>query len=191
MEALRPKKVQYLSLAPGVERTKFLFDKFGKSGLEMGKLMEKGGDGIRKASKAVSENLIMTEKGIEKSDKYQAKLDDLSDSWTGLSVALGDVAIEPVTNALENLNTILVDTEDFVKNAASGIEDFTQKNETAGRFLDAVWQTLKDMNPVLHLFDDNSKDAASSTQDFSGALGDNSGALADNKDAIKEAEKNL
>jgi len=191
IEGLAKLSDQYLSLAPGVERTKFLLDKFGKSGLEMGKLMEKGGDGIRKASKAVSENLIMTEKGIEKSDKYQAKLDDLSDSWTGLSVALGDVAIEPVTNALENLNTILVDTEDFVKNAASGIEDFTQKNETAGRFLDAVWQTLKDMNPVLHLFDDNSKDAASSTQDFSGALGDNSGALADNKDAIKEAEKNL
>ena len=191
IEGLAKLSDQYLALAPGVERTKFLLDKFGKSGLEMGKLMEKGGAGIRAASKAVSENLIMTEKGIQKSDDYQRKLDDLTDSWDGMAMAIGDVAIEPVTNALENLNYILITTEQGLKDASAGLEAFTEKNKIAGRFIDAVWKTFKDMNPVLHLFDDNSKDAADSTDDLTNALGDNSGALLDNKDAVKEAETAL
>ena len=191
IEGLAKLSDQYLALAPGVERTKFLLDKFGKSGLEMGKLMEKGGAGIRAASKAVSENLIMTEKGIQKSDDYQRKLDDLTDSWDGMAMAIGDVAIEPVTNALENLNYILITTERGLKDASAGLEAFTEKNKIAGRFIDAVWKTFKDMNPVLHLFDDNSKDAADSTDELTDALGDNSGALLDNKDAVKEAETAL
>lgn len=179
---------QYLALAPGVERTQFLLDKFGKSGLEMGKLMEKGGEGIRSASKAVSENLIMTEEGIQKTDDYQMKLDDLSDSWDGLSMAVGGVALEPVTNALENINSILVQGSKVFQDAGKAIEDFTEKNKTAGKVLTGLWGFLKDMNPILHLFDDNSQDATQSTDEFSGVLETNASALYDNKEAIKNAE---
>ncbi len=35
---------EYLALAPGMERTQFLMDRFGRSGDEMGKLLEKGRD---------------------------------------------------------------------------------------------------------------------------------------------------
>ena len=39
---------QYLKLAPGVERNQFLLDKFGKSGLEMARVMELGGAALGK-----------------------------------------------------------------------------------------------------------------------------------------------
>ena len=51
---------EYKKLAPGVERAQFLLKNFGKSGLEMGKIMDMGGDAILKANDAVEEKLELT-----------------------------------------------------------------------------------------------------------------------------------
>lgn len=95
---------QYLALNPGVERAQFLMQKFGRSGADMGKLMEVGAAGIDKAMGAVEDSLIVTQKSIEQSDKYKQNLDKLSDSWTGLKIAVGNGVI-PVLNAFISTET--------------------------------------------------------------------------------------
>lgn len=99
---------QYKAIQSPAERTKFLLETFGKSGLEMGKLMERGGDGIRAMSDAIDESLIMTEKGIKASDDYQRSLDDFNDTLASIKLTVGEELV-PVMNAF--LRIVLTDIE--------------------------------------------------------------------------------
>jgi len=108
-EGLKRLSDQYLALNPNVERGEFLMKTFGRSGADMGKLMEVGANGIDKAMAAVEGSLVVTDKSIEASDEYKRNLDKLSDSWMGLKIAVGNGVI-PVLNAFlsteEDVNKI-------------------------------------------------------------------------------------
>lgn len=77
---------QYLALAPGLERSQFLVEKFGRSGLEMAKLMEQGGDKIREMGAAVDDSLIVTEDAIAANQEYYAAMDNLNDVIQGVKL---------------------------------------------------------------------------------------------------------
>src|SRR3990172_339291 len=66
---------EYNALAPGTERMQFLLDRFGRSGEDMGKLLEKGSDGIRAMSAAMDDGLIVTQEAYEQARKYQISVD--------------------------------------------------------------------------------------------------------------------
>lgn len=101
IETLARLSDQYLSLAPGVERANFLLKNFGRSGTEMGKLMEQGGDGIRQMAGAVDENLIMTEEGIRASEEYRRAMDDWNDAIAGVKLELFKL-LNPYLTQLSN-----------------------------------------------------------------------------------------
>lgn len=90
---------EYLKLAPGVERTQYLLDRFGKSGEEMGKLLDKGSKAIIDNAAALDKNLIVTQKAYEEARKYQISVDALKDSWDGLTYK----AAPPLVNALTDI----------------------------------------------------------------------------------------
>jgi len=90
---------EYLALAPGLERSQFLVEKFGRSGLEMAKLMEQGGDKIRDMGAAVDDSLIITDEAIEANQRYMKAMDDLGDAVQGLKVRLGNSLIPVLTDA--------------------------------------------------------------------------------------------
>lgn len=90
IETLARLSDQYLALAPGVDRANFLLQNFGKSGIEMGKLMEQGGDGIRSMAAAVDESMIMTEEGIRASEEYRLAMDEWNDAIAGIKLKLWD-----------------------------------------------------------------------------------------------------
>ena len=93
---------KYKSLAPGVERTQFLMKTFGRSGLEMGKLLEQGGAGVTKMSAEVEKALVLTDESIKKSDEYQRSVDTLSDSFLALKVSVGSYLVGPATDLLND-----------------------------------------------------------------------------------------
>jgi hypothetical protein len=88
---------EYLALAPGVERGKFLLDKFGKSGMDMARIMDLGGDAIAKMNSGVEDNLVLTDEAIKQSEEYRLNVDALNDSMLGLKVSIGNQVI-PVLN---------------------------------------------------------------------------------------------
>lgn len=94
---------EYNKLAPGVERTQFLLDRFGKSGEDMGKLLEKGGESIRNMAGAVDESLIVTQQGYEEARRYQIAMDDLKDSWDGLTYKAAPPLIDAATKVLNSM----------------------------------------------------------------------------------------
>lgn len=98
---------QYKKLAPGVERTQFLLKTFGKNGLEMGKELERGADGLNKMSDAVEKNLILTKESIRISDDYQAAVDNLGDSWTAFIMGPSQDVTKFLTDSYEGWSMLL------------------------------------------------------------------------------------
>ena len=173
IEGLAKLADQYVKIQSPTEKTKFLLDKFGKSGMEMGKLMEKGGDGIRKMSAAIDENLVITDQGIQASDQYQHSLDELNDSWSAIKITIGSYLVGPATDLLNHYRDITTSLKEngywYTVVHQFSLDDIAAKREEA----DAAFQ------------------AASANNEFSGALDGNAGALADNKDAVEAAKDAL
>lgn len=104
IETLAKMSDEYLALAPGVDRAQYLTDKFGKSGAEMGKLMEIGADGIREMSAAVDDSLIVTEEGISKAKRFQMAQDNINDAWTSFTYDIAPPLIDALSSVLNYFN---------------------------------------------------------------------------------------
>lgn len=99
---------EYLSLGAGAERAQFLMKTFGRSGADMGKLMEVGAGGIEKMTSAIADNLIVTEEGAANVIAYKQAIDELTDSWTGIKNEAGNFLIPILTKVM---NTLQYNTE--------------------------------------------------------------------------------
>lgn len=172
---------QYKAIQSPAERTKFLLETFGKSGLEMGKLMEQGGDGIRSMSDAIDESLIMTEKGIAASDDYQRSLDDLNDSFSGVKIAVGGELV-PVMNAF--MRIVLADIE-----AVGVFRDVLAGDKSLAEAAREVADIINDNG--FELFGFQIGKIAESTEESTDAFYENGDAVTDNADALKAAEQAL
>lgn len=108
IDGLKSLADEYLSLEPGLERSQFLLQTFGRSGADMGKLMEVGADGIDKMTSAIQDNLIVTEQGAANVIAYKQSLDEMQDSWTGIKNEIGNAVIPVLT---KNMNKLMENTE--------------------------------------------------------------------------------
>lgn len=97
IETLAKLSDEYLSLNTDVERTNFLYEKFGKSGDQFVEVMLQGGDAIREANDAISENLILTDKQLKAARDYEKQLDNTNDALLAFKVSLGNELL-PVAN---------------------------------------------------------------------------------------------
>jgi len=181
IEGLAKLSDQYLALAPGVERTKFLLDKFGKSGMEMGKLMEMGGKGIRSASDAVNDSLIITEKGIQASDEYQNALDDFNDSILALKISIGKELLPVMTDLMEHTQL-----------HTRALEIMKEKGLSTYHAMGTVGYAAAYKQADGELKIEKAANAAASALDNeTGATYDNKDAVATQKEAVDKATKAL
>lgn len=181
IEGLAKLADQYKAIQSPTERTKFLLDKFGKSGLEMGKLMEKGGDGIRKMSDSISDNLIMTDKGIKASDEYQKSLDELKDTAYGVQVEIGS-KLTPVMNAF--MKVVLSDIQ-----AVGTFRDVLSGDKSLSEAAKEVADIIN--NNGFDLFGLQIGNVTEETENLTPALEDNAGALDGQKEAVAAAKDAL
>jgi hypothetical protein len=79
----------YLALGNNADKTKFLLDKFGRSGFQLAETMNLGSDAIKAESDAISKNLILTQKQLDQTRAYERMLDELNDTVLGYTVVLG------------------------------------------------------------------------------------------------------
>jgi hypothetical protein len=66
----------------------------------MGKLMELGGEGVRKAAEEVDKWLVLSQKQVNQARENEIAVDNLKDAWEGLGIQLGAIFAEPVTREL-------------------------------------------------------------------------------------------
>jgi hypothetical protein len=89
IDSLAKMSDEYIALGSHADKTKFLLDKFGRSGMQLAETMEQGGKAIRDQSAAISQNLILTQKQLVAARDYEKQLDELNDTVMGLKVSLG------------------------------------------------------------------------------------------------------
>lgn len=120
IEGLKRLSEQYLAMEEGGARAKFLAENFGRSGMEMGKLMEVGADGIDEATGAIADNLVVTQKSMREAILYKQSVDNLNDAWGGFKQEVGREVIPVLTNLLN----LIIDLGDANKTTSRSVADF-------------------------------------------------------------------
>lgn len=98
---------KYLKLQPGVERTMFLTENFGRAGVDFAEIMLAGGKAIRAQSDAVSDGLILSDAALKKAREYELQQDSLNDSWMAAKIAVGQMVVPMLNTALGYQNAKL------------------------------------------------------------------------------------
>jgi hypothetical protein len=174
---------EYIALAPGAERAAFLIEKFGRSGLEMGKLLEKGGASIRKMSDEVDANLILTEDSIDQARVYEIELDNLGDSVDGLSMQIGLKLVPKITDFTKLIKELItLDADNWFKQGADASAEFINSFFYGKQFIDGVEVSLEEYNASLI-------DNAAAQSDVTDAAGDATEAIQAEKDAMSQVSE--
>ncbi len=91
---------EYLRLNPGVERTEFLMDKFGRTGQDLARIMELGSEKIAEMGDEIEGTArLMDQDALDAAEDYRLALDALSDSMEDVKLATGRALI-PALNDL-------------------------------------------------------------------------------------------
>ena len=93
---------QYLAIQDPIQRSKFLVDTFGRAGLEMGKLMELGADGIKKMGEEAK--MVLSPADIQRMNDFYKATDDIEDSVNSLKVSLALTTAGPLSKFLDTLS---------------------------------------------------------------------------------------
>jgi hypothetical protein len=100
---------EYQRLESPAEKAKFAMDKFGRSGLEMQKILEKTPEQLREMAKELDGSArIMSEKSVKAAEDYWKAMDDLNDKGQELKITIGNALIPTLTEAA----TTMVDLVD-------------------------------------------------------------------------------
>jgi hypothetical protein len=140
LETLGKLSDEYLKLNTQQEKNAFAQKNLGRGYAAYISILEKGSDVIRKQGDAVADNLILSQKVVDDARKQEIALDSLNDSWDGLTMTVGKVAIPVANDAANGLNVLIRATQDSIaKNGLfkTGIIDIWKAMDGAGY---AIWQ---------------------------------------------------
>ena len=166
IEGLKKLADEYNSLPEGVARSKFVLDTFGRSGAEMGKLMEQGAAGIDAATAAIADNMIITQKSMADIMNYKRSVDNLNDSWQGVKYTVGSTVIPQ----LDLLFRVMTKGKDDVEKHAQAVNELQMQldraasaaaigNKSAKAAMESLQKQLDTLNDEFY----NTVDAAGTT----------------------------
>ena len=95
---------QYLAIQDPLAKAQFLTDNFGRSGMDMARIMELGGENLKTATDEVSKFMIVTGKSKEQAEEYVKALDNWNDSVDGLKYSIASGLVPSLTSLLNLLN---------------------------------------------------------------------------------------
>jgi hypothetical protein len=155
----------YLAIQDPIARAKYLVDTFGRSGREMGRLMELGSEGIKKAGE--SAKMILSPADIQKMKDFYLATDDLSDSFDALKVSVGLAASGPISQFFQTLSngiTVMGQLDRVNTNFMMNLHDILYGTKSGG----ATEQWLND----LRVADENLNKELDKTPPKIQAIGD-------------------
>ena len=94
IDGLKEMAIQYQALISPQEKAQFALKTFGRSGLQMQKILELDAAAINEMAKSAERaGLVMSREGVDATKKYWKELDNLSDTWQGLKIQMGQEII--------------------------------------------------------------------------------------------------
>jgi len=142
---------EYNAIQDPLERTKFLTDTFGRSGADMGALMEMGAAGIEAAGiEAEKYGRILTESAIQQSENFRIAQDNLNDSTAKLKDTMALELMPALTDVL-GIVTPVIDAYNSLKSAVNDLDPALKEIiTTLFGFLDPIKMI---MGPIYALID--------------------------------------
>jgi hypothetical protein len=129
-EELAKASDEYLAITDAGARAEFATSKFGRAGLELTKVLETGGDALRKMAKEQASSLILTQKQIDQAREIEKAQDDWEDSVAGLTYQFS-TGLLPVIGDIIKATTQYVfwaqKTKDAVMDEASTYPQYIQR----------------------------------------------------------------
>jgi len=135
---------KYLELEPGVERTKFLMDSFGRSGADLARIMELGSTKITEMGDSIEgTGRLMSQEGLDAAEEYRMSLDEMGDSFTDLKMTIGMAVIPALNDLFTWFNNLFISAEkmtgsienqgEAVMDTGGSYEDYIKKVQDASR----------------------------------------------------------
>jgi len=119
---------QYIAIQDPMARSRFLLQSFGRAGLEMGKLLEKGSAGIREMGENAEElGLVLSQDSVDAAEELRLALDQLNDVFTGLKTTVGTGVIPVFASFLQFVDR----TINLLKNADSPLDFYAAMGKVA------------------------------------------------------------
>lgn len=122
-ESLAKLSDQYLKLQPGLQRSQFLMDTFGRSGMALAEIMKLGGAAIRDKASAVEDSLVLDDQAKANAEDWRMALDDLDDSMLGVKVQLAQSLLPMMTDFAVILKETVVPAVKFLTDAFNSMPD--------------------------------------------------------------------
>ena len=153
IEGLKDLADKYNSITDPIARSQFLIETFGKSGLEMGKLLEKGADGIDSMTAAAQKSgLIMSKDNVNAAKKYKEAMDSLNDSVDSIVYNMGmqllpilvDILV-PIAEFIQLQNEQKVSNDEFAAGIAKDAESFDEFKQSLLDSREAMNMTFMDV----------------------------------------------
>lgn len=130
---------QYLKLGSVQERSKFLTDNLGKSGLAYAEILGKGSAAIIAQGDAVAKGLVFNDRQLAQMRELEIHQDTVTDNWTAMKNEMS-MAVLP---ALDAITTSLVDNAAASDITAAKIEELGLKGNDARLFAMQYTDTAK------------------------------------------------
>lgn len=108
---------EYNAIQDPIQRSQFAMQKFGRAGLEMGKLLEQGGDAIKAAAReAKNLGLTLDDKAVKAARDLEINMDNLGDKLEAFKTKVGNAVI-PVLNDAANTLDLITDGSNHMSDA--------------------------------------------------------------------------
>lgn len=150
IENIKAMSDAYNLLETDIEKTDFVTKAFGKTGSDMGLLLELGSEGIDKNSKAINANLILTEEQVLTGKLAEKQIRTLSGAWDGFTTSVGSGFTRDMYRALTPLDEKVSDLEDFGRELNNQnltlpeyTENITKAADQLGLFVDEAGNLLR------------------------------------------------
>lgn len=133
---------EYNALEDPLEKSKLLMDNFGRSGLEMGKLLEMGSDAIREAGKSAELfGQVLDDEAIAAAEEYRLALDNLSDASEGLKISLGKELVPMLADVANEVNRV-VEEHLMATQVTEELDKAVQRGVISQQQMDEMWRRL-------------------------------------------------
>lgn len=124
---------EYNAIQDPVQRSQFAMQKFGRAGLEMGKILEQGGDAIKAAAReAKNLGLTLDDKAVKAARDLEVNMDNLGDKLEAFKTKIGNAVI-PVLNDAANTLDLITDGANHMSDAFLASQEKIYAEVLAGK----------------------------------------------------------
>jgi hypothetical protein len=97
----------YGKLGNSQDKASFMQERFGKQWISFVPIMQQGKQAILDAAAAVDKNLVLQQKAVDGARMYEVSVDNLSDSFMGLKISIGQELLPVVNEFLDGMNVYI------------------------------------------------------------------------------------